>query len=121
MTAVEPGFSMLSDDDIYLFNEGRHVRLYRHLGAHPATIDGKHGVHFGVWAPDAESVSVIGDFNGWAPGSTPLRPRASSGIWEGFVEGLAPGTVYKYHIRSRYNGYQVAKADPYAFRSEAPP
>src|SRR5215471_10714060 len=108
MTAVQPAFSLLTDDDVYLFNEGRHVRLYNHLGAHVTVVEGRAGVHFGVWAPDAESVSVIGDFNGWTPGSTPLRPKSSSGIWEGFVPDLKPGTVYKYHVRSRYNGYQVA-------------
>jgi 1,4-alpha-glucan branching enzyme len=118
---VAPEYSMLTDDDVYLFNEGRNVRLYRHLGAHLTTVDGKAGVSFGVWAPDAESVSIIGDFNGWVPGANPMAVKAMSGIWEGFVAGLEAGTVYKYHIKSRYDGYQVAKADPYGFSAEAPP
>jgi 1,4-alpha-glucan branching enzyme len=113
--------SLLSDDDLFLFNEGTHLRMYDKLGAHPSTHAGKRGVHFGVWAPDAESVSVIGDFNGWTRGVNPLRPRANSGIWEGFIEGLQPGEAYKYHIASRHGGYRVDKADPYALYSETPP
>ncbi|HEX5369858.1 MAG TPA: 1,4-alpha-glucan branching protein GlgB, partial [Dehalococcoidia bacterium] len=109
--------SLLTEDDIFLFNEGSHLRLYDKLGAHAT--DG--GVHFAVWAPDAQSVSVIGDFNGWSRGANALHPRGVSGIWEGFIEGMRPGNVYKYHIQSRHMGYQVEKADPFAFYAETPP
>ena len=83
--------SLLGQQDLYLFNEGSHLRLYEKLGAHTRTVNGVTGVSFAVWAPAAHYVSVIGDFNGWNRGSHPLRPRESSGVWEGFVPGLAPG------------------------------
>jgi 1,4-alpha-glucan branching enzyme len=113
--------SLLTSHDLYLFNEGTHYRLYEKLGAHPLTVQGIAGTYFAVWAPAAEQVSVIGDFNGWRPGLHELRPRESSGIWEGFVPGVGTGACYKYHIVSRYHGYRVDKADPFAFRSEPPP
>jgi 1,4-alpha-glucan branching enzyme len=111
----------LSAQDLYLFNEGTHSRLYRKLGAHLMSRDGGEGTYFAVWAPAAQHVSVVGDFNGWQPGDHTLRPRESSGIWEGFIPGLGQGTVYKYHIGSHYHGYRVEKADPFAFFSEPPP
>ncbi len=114
-------FSLLSDDDLYLFNEGSHTHLYRKLGSHPAEVDGKRGTYFAVWAPDAEEVSVIGDFNGWDGGKHRLTPRGSSGIWEGFLAGIGPGTLYKYFVRSRYGGYRMDKIDPLAFYFEVPP
>src|ERR671935_1615360 len=80
--------SLLTDFDLYLFNEGTHVRIYQKLGAHLTTVDGTTGVAFSVWAPNADAVSVIGDFNKWDPSATPLLPRQSSGIWEGFVPGI---------------------------------
>src|SRR5436190_582301 len=104
--------SLLSDWDYHLFNEGSHHRLWEKLGAHPSERDGVPGTLFGVWAPNADSVSVVGDFNGWNPGSHPLESRGPSGIWEGFVPRAGKGTKYKYHIRSRHNGYEVDKADP---------
>jgi 1,4-alpha-glucan branching enzyme len=113
--------TILSDDDIYLFNEGRHLRLYERLGAHLMNRPGERGVHFAVWAPDAKSVSVVGDFNDWTPGANPLRPRAISGIWEGFIAGLEEGAVYKYNIVSRHGAYSVDKADPFATFAEQPP
>jgi 1,4-alpha-glucan branching enzyme len=113
--------SLLTDHDLYLFNEGTYARLFESLGAHPTTIDGRSGTHFAVWAPNADYVAVIGDFNGWARGVNPLRMRGGSGIWEGFVPNVGPGAVYKYHVASRLNGYKVDKADPVAFRSELPP
>jgi 1,4-alpha-glucan branching enzyme len=113
--------TLLTEHDLYLFNEGSHFRLYEKLGAHPLTVDGREGTYFAVWAPDAEKVSVMGDFNGWNKTSHPLRPRGQSGIWEGLVAGVPPGACYKYHILSRYQGYQVDKADPFAFHCETPP
>jgi 1,4-alpha-glucan branching enzyme len=113
--------SSLTEDDIYLFNEGCHFRLYEKLGAHPMTRDGVEGTCFAVWAPDAEGMFVVGDFNNWNRGSHPLRPRGVSGIWEGFIPGVLKDTLYKYYVHSRFNGYQVEKADPYALFSEAPP
>lgn len=119
--AVDHSISLLTSDDLYLFNEGRHFRLYQKLGAHPLNIAGQQGVYFAVWAPNAVRVSVIGDFNGWENRSHPLRPREQSGIWEGFIPGIGKGALYKYHIESRYDGYQVDKADPLAFYAEIPP
>ncbi len=113
--------TLLTDDDLYLFNEGSWLRAYEKLGAHVVQSGDERGVYFAVWAPNARSVSVIGDFNGWTPGRHPLRPRGSSGIWEGFVPGLEVGALYKYHIHSHYHGYQVQKADPYGFLHETPP
>ncbi|MBN1654008.1 MAG: 1,4-alpha-glucan branching protein GlgB [Deltaproteobacteria bacterium] len=116
-----PSTSTLSEDDLYLFNEGSHFRLFDHLGAHRASVDGARGVVFRVWAPDAREVSVIGDFNNWKKAEALLHPRGSSGIWEGFVAGVEGGAYYKYHIESRHNGYAVDKADPFAFYCEKPP
>jgi 1,4-alpha-glucan branching enzyme len=114
-------FSLLSAEDLFLFNEGSHVRLYEKLGCHLVRAGGEDGACFAVWAPDAEYVSVIGDFNGWDKGRHPLRPRENSGIWEAFVPGVRAGDVYKFHVASRYMGYRVDKADPFAFYAEKPP
>jgi 1,4-alpha-glucan branching enzyme len=119
--ASEQRASLLTPHDLYLFNEGTHYRLYEKLGAHPMTVDGVSGTYFAVWAPAAEQVSVVGDFNHWHPGERLLQPRESSGIWEGFIPAAGVGMGYKYHIVSRYHGYQVEKADPFGFRHEAPP
>jgi len=113
--------SRLTADDLHLFNEGRHFNLYEKLGAHASDVDGQVGTQFSVWAPNAERVSVVGEFNGWDPSADPLRPRGNSGIWEGLVEGIGPGGVYKYHIRSHEAGYEVDKADPFARCTELPP
>ncbi len=113
--------TLLTDDDVHLFNEGTHFRLYEKLGGHIVSYDSQQGAYFAVWAPNAEKVSVIGDFNAWNKDSTPMLPRGSSGIWECFVPGVAEGNCYKYHIRSRYGNYQVDKADPFAFYGEVPP
>ncbi|MGH7137976.1 MAG: 1,4-alpha-glucan branching protein GlgB, partial [Pirellulales bacterium] len=109
--------SLLTSDDLYLFNEGTHARLYEKLGAHPATIDGLDGAYFGVWAPNARQVSV----EAYGQGSYALRSRGNSGIWENFVPGIGPGAIYKYRIVSNYANYQVDKADQFAFYAEAPP
>ena len=113
--------SLLTDNDVYLFNEGSHFRLYDKFGAHLISHGGDSGTYFAVWAPDAEKVSVIGNFNDWNKGSNPLEPKEQSGIWEGFLPGVGKGTLYKYHIVSRFNGYQVDKADPFSFFNEIPP
>jgi 1,4-alpha-glucan branching enzyme len=113
--------SPITDQDLYLFNEGTHFRLYEKLGAHPGTDGDREGTWFAVWAPDAESVSVIGDFNDWDKRATPMAQRARSGIWEAFVPEVAPGTRYKYHVISRHRGYRADKADPFAFYAETPP
>jgi len=120
-TLILEGDTLLTEQDLYLFNEGSHCRLYRKLGAHPCTRNGVSGTHFAVWAPAAEQVSVIGDFNGWTKGKHRLHPCGCSGIWSGFFPGIGPGTAYKYHIVSQFNGYQVDKSDPFAFYQEVPP
>jgi 1,4-alpha-glucan branching enzyme len=110
---------LLTEQDIYHFREGTHFRVYEKLGAHP---DPTRGTRFAVWAPNASAVSVIGDFNHWRRGHTRLSSRSdSSGIWEGVVEGVGPGALYKYHVVSRHGGHAVDKSDPYAFRTELPP
>ena len=113
--------SLLTDLDLHLFNEGNHAHLYQKLGAHLMEVKGKKGTQFGVWAPDAERVSVMGDFNGWSKSSHPLHSRGQSGIWEGFVPGLGAGTQYKYYVESRHQGYRVDKADPFAYFNQNPP
>jgi 1,4-alpha-glucan branching enzyme len=113
--------SPLGETDLHLFNEGTHARLYERLGSRPREIDGVGGAYFAVWAPNAERVSVIADFNGWDDSRAPLQPHGSSGIWEGFVPGARAGDIYKYRIWSRVAGYRVDKADPFAVRQEAPP
>ncbi len=113
--------TILTDDDLYLFNEGSHLHLWEKLGARPWSMEGQEGALFAVWAPNAQHVSVIGDFNGWNPDENSLAPSGSSGIWEGFIPGLEPGACYKYHIRSRFNGYRVDKADPFGVLHETPP
>jgi 1,4-alpha-glucan branching enzyme len=113
--------SLLTDDDLFLFNEGSHYRLYEKLGAHPMTVEGSKGTYFAVWAPNARQVSVIGEFNNWNKSCHPLRPKGQSGIWEGFVPGVRKGTIYKYYIVSHHGDYSVEKADPFAFYAETPP
>ena len=118
---VSPAQSFVTDDDLYLFNEGTHVRLYEKLGAHRAKIGGREGTYFAVWAPNAEAVSVTGNFNDWNKDSHPLGRRADSGIWEGFIPGVGKGTLYKYFVRSRLMGYRADKADPFSIFNEIPP
>jgi 1,4-alpha-glucan branching enzyme len=118
---VRHDVSPLGDQDIYLFNEGSHLRLHDKLGAHPGVVDGVAGVHFAVWAPNARAVAVMGDFNGWSKSAHELRARGASGLWEGFIPGVGAGAAYKYHVASRYDGYEADKADPFAFYAEVPP
>src|SRR5690606_38991930 len=121
MSKVKP-FSLFTDFDINLFKAGKHYRLYDKFGAHEVELDGEKGVYFSVWAPTAKAVSVIGDFNYWNGSEHSLYVRwDSSGIWEGFIPNVKPGTLYKYKIFSNNNGIVTEKADPYAFYCEAPP
>jgi 1,4-alpha-glucan branching enzyme len=114
--------SRLTADDLHLFNEGTHYRLYEKLGAHPAVHDSVAGTYFAVWAPNAKRVSVMGAFSGWRPDAHPLSLRGESGVWEGFVPGIEPGALYKLWIESRaHKGFSVDKADPFAFRAQLPP
>jgi 1,4-alpha-glucan branching enzyme len=108
----------LGQSDIWLFNEGNHTRLYEKLGAH---VLARGGVSFAVWAPNAQHVSAIGDWNGWTSRVDELEPVGSSGLWHGVVAAAEVGHHYKYRIESRAHGYVVDKADPFAFQSEQPP
>ncbi|MBM4433104.1 MAG: 1,4-alpha-glucan branching protein GlgB [Chloroflexi bacterium] len=112
---------LLTEDDLYLFNEGSHYRLHEKLGAHPMTVSGVEGTYFAVWAPNARRVSVMGEFNGWNKSSHQLHARGQSGIWEGFIPGIGRGVLYKYYIVSHHRNYRVEKTDPFAFYSEVPP
>ena len=119
--AMVYGHSLLTDTDLYLFNEGNHFRLHEKLGAHPGSVEGSAGTHFAVWAPNAKRVSVVGDFNSWDTAKHPLKALGNSGIWEGFCPGVSRGALYKYHIQSQHHGYRVNKADPFASFCEVPP
>ena len=112
----------LTDYDLYLLAQGTHYRSYEKLGAHLVDIDGQRGTRFAVWAPNAEAVSVIGDFNDWDPQRHRMALRhQEAGIWECFIPGVGVGTLYKYFVASKFNGYKAEKADPYAFASELRP
>ena len=113
--------SLITGDDLYLFNEGSHFRLYEKLGAHPLAVAGAEGTFCAVWAPNAEQVSVVGDFNQWDGTRHLLRSRGDSGIWEGFLAGVGKGACYKFHIATKYFGYAVDKADPHALFSQVSP
>ena len=112
--------SLFSDYDLYLLGEGKHYRAYERLGAHRRTVGGVSGVNFAVWAPNAVSVSVVGDFNHWDDRRNFLRHHCANGIWELFVPGIGVGDLYKYRIKTR-DGQMLEKADPYAFGAEVPP
>ncbi len=111
---------LLTDFELHLHAEGTHWEASNTLGAHLAKVDGVTGVRFAVWAPNAEVVSVIGEFNNWDPRVHPMRLR-NAGIWEIFLPGLGEGAHYKFFVRSRVQGYRAEKADPYAFFCETPP
>jgi 1,4-alpha-glucan branching enzyme len=111
----------LSDFDMHLFNEGRHWHIYRILGAHHCKIDDIPGVLFATWAPNAERVSVVGDFNGWDGRAHPMRVRGGTGIWELFIPELNAGSLYKFEIRNRDTGAILLKSDPYGQRCEVRP
>ena len=113
--------TLLTDFDVHLFREGKHYSLYNKLGSHIMNYMDTEGVYFAVWAPNAQSVSVTGDFNNWNRDSHPMKGRSDgSGIWEVFIPEAKKGTLYKYFIRST-NGYEAEKGDPYAFSWETPP
>ncbi len=112
---------LLTDLDTHLMAEGTHLHIYERLGAHIIERDGVSGVNFGVWAPNAQRVSVIGNFNNWDGRRHPMRFHPGNGVWELFIPGLGQGEVYKYEIRTRYHGYMVAKADPVGFAAEVRP
>jgi 1,4-alpha-glucan branching enzyme len=109
----------LGELDLHLFGEGKHERAYEKLGAHVATHEGATGVTFAVWAPNAKSVSVVGNFNEWNGTKHPMRRLGSSGVWELFIPGLREGELYKYEIKA--GRQKFLKADPYAFMMEVPP
>jgi 1,4-alpha-glucan branching enzyme len=113
--------SLLTEQDLYLFNEGRHYRAYQKLGSHIVNGGNEQGTCFSVWAPNAQEVTVIGSFNGWNPHAHSLQARGSSGIWEGFIPGVAKGSIYKFHIVSHLHGHVVDKADPFGLLHEKPP
>jgi 1,4-alpha-glucan branching enzyme len=113
--------SLLTDFDLYLFNEGTHVRVYQKLGAHLAKVDGRAGTNFAVWAPNADAVSVIGEFNNWDPEAHALRSRGASGVWEGFIPNVGQGALYKYSIKPRFALKRIDKADPIGFGAELRP
>ena len=112
---------LLGDIDVHLFNEGTHARLYEKLGAQLGTEGGVAGTRFTVWAPNAERVALVGDFNDWDEKALPLEPVASSGLWSTFAPGVGKGALYKYRIHSRHNGYRVDKTDPFGFFQEEAP
>ncbi|MCK6554219.1 1,4-alpha-glucan branching protein GlgB [Candidatus Binatia bacterium] len=112
---------ILSDFDLHLIAEGRHYTKYEKLGAHTAEIAGVRGVNFAVWAPNAQRVSVVGDFNNWDGRRHQMRVRGSTGVWELFVPGLQEGDLYKYEIKGREHGFLGVKTDPYGFHFEHRP
>lgn len=110
----------ISDLDCYLFGAGTHYDIYQKLGAHPKTYQGKEGIYFGVWAPHAKAVHLVGDFNGWNPEANPMSKLPDSGIWEYFNPGMKTGELYKFAITTE-TGKILYKADPFAFRAEYRP
>src|SRR5262245_13340948 len=112
---------VITEYDSYLFSQGKHTRIYDRLGAHLMRIGEADGAHFGVWAPNAERVSVVGDFNAWDGRVHPMRRLGPTGVWEIFVPGVTEGQHYKFEIRSALHGELLLKTDPYGFRFELPP
>lgn len=111
----------IQDADLALFNAGTHLHAYRFLGAHHRVVQGVEGTVFATWAPGAQRVSIVGDFNGWDGRRHPMRVRGHSGVWELFIPAVGPGAVYKFEIRNRENGSICLKTDPYARRAELRP
>ncbi|WP_312654019.1 1,4-alpha-glucan branching protein GlgB [Proteiniclasticum sp.] len=117
-TKEDPKRVLNTEFNHYLFNTGEHIRSYEFMGAHIIEFEGKKGVQFTVWAPNAQSVFIAGDFNEWGYGE--MFPQGSTGIWTAFIEGIGEDVLYKYRIR-RHDGYEFMKADPFAFYSEHRP
>jgi 1,4-alpha-glucan branching enzyme len=114
--------SVFSDFDLYLFGQGKNYRIYEKMGAHVRTVNGVTGVNFAVWAPNALTISVIGDFNNWNRSATPMHLRHTDlGVWECFVPGVSVGALYKFAIYSRHNNYAADKTDPYGQAFELRP
>ena len=118
MTAVKQA-DWLTDFDLYLFGEGKHYQIYEKLGSHLTEIEGQSGVYFAVWAPNAQEVAVVGDFNNWERHQCPMKPN-QMGIWETFVPGLKAGEKYKYAIKNAQGNYCL-KTDPYGYQQELRP
>lgn len=112
---IQPA-GLISNFDLHLFAEGKHRDAYNFLGANPRIIEGHKGILFAVWAPNANSVCVVGDFNNWITGTDPMSSNGDSGVWEVFVPNVAVGALYKFVIRSNKNGHTTErwKSDPYA-------
>ena len=119
-SAPEGNGLAITADDLYLLGRGEWYRSYDKLGAHPCVEAGERGYRFAVWAPDVRAVQVVGDFNGWDVTADPLAPTRTGGVWQGFVAGIKPGDLYKFHILTQ-EGEELYKADPYAFAAELTP
>ncbi|MCA9128660.1 MAG: 1,4-alpha-glucan branching protein GlgB [Planctomycetales bacterium] len=115
--AVAP---LLTEFDLYLFGQGRNWQIYNKMGAHSRTVDGTAGVNFAVWAPNAETVQVVGDFNHWDGQQHPMRKHIPAGVWELFVPNMKPGEKYKFRVRTM-GGSTIDKTDPFGFYAEMPP
>ncbi len=111
----------ITDFDLYLLQEGHHLKSYEKLGAHITTLNGQEGVHFAVWAPNARRVSVVGDFNGWDGNQHVMQPLRASGIWALFIPAIGKGALYKYELQDAQGHLLPLRADPYAFYAEQPP
>ena len=111
----------LAEYDLYLFHQGTNFHAYEMLGAHYTEQDGKRGVRFAVWAPNARAVSVVGDFNNWDTREHPMERLGDGETWMTFIPGLPSGTVYKYAIDPQWGGPRIMKADPYGFYAEKKP
>jgi 1,4-alpha-glucan branching enzyme len=118
---LKKGESLLTGYDLHLFNAGSHYRIYNKMGGHLVREDGVDGAYFSVWAPNANQVSVVGDFNQWDDNANRLGALDQSGIWGGFIPGVKHGDVYKFRIHTRQYGYVAEKADPYGFATEERP
>ena len=120
MAKINQGLGFITETDCYWFGQGTHYIIYEKLGAHPKNYKGKDGYHFAVWAPHAEAVSIVGDFNDWNPEANFCQKIFEGGIWETFIPGLQPGMLYKFVIETK-SGDRIYKADPYARGAEFRP
>jgi 1,4-alpha-glucan branching enzyme len=115
------GQDFITDYDLYLFAHGTHYKIYEKLGSHLTEFNGEKGVHFAVWAPNAESVSVIGDFNSWQENRHQMKRLNGGGVWSIFIPGIGEGEMYKYAVKPNGSADSIQKIDPYAFRAELRP